>query len=106
MKTRRKRAPTGAMSNFVSSARARVLPKLTPSCVYFGGRVLRRREWKRWKSQGFYIMAKRQLTPEFREFLACLNRTGVEYLLAGGFAVLLGGYLQHLRTDRSEEHTT
>jgi hypothetical protein len=32
-------------------------------------------------------MAKRQLTPEFREFLACLNRAGVEYLLVGGYAV-------------------
>ena len=32
-------------------------------------------------------MAKRKLTPEFREFLACLNRAGVEYLLVGGFAV-------------------
>ena len=34
-------------------------------------------------------MAKRQLTPEFREFLACLNRAGVEYLLVGGYAVKL-----------------
>jgi hypothetical protein len=32
-------------------------------------------------------MAKRELTPEFREFLACLNRAGVEYLLVGGYAV-------------------
>ena len=32
-------------------------------------------------------MAKRQLTPEFREFLACLNRAKVEYLLVGGYAV-------------------
>jgi predicted nucleotidyltransferase len=32
-------------------------------------------------------MAKRQLTPEFREFLECLNRAGVEYLLVGGYAV-------------------
>ena len=32
-------------------------------------------------------MAKRQLTPEFREFLECLNRAKVEYLLVGGFAV-------------------
>lgn len=37
-------------------------------------------------------MAKRQLTPEFREFLACLNRAGVEYLLVGGFAVNYYGY--------------
>lgn len=29
-------------------------------------------------------MAKRQLTPEFREFLVCLNRAGVEYLPVGG----------------------
>src|ERR1044071_4810053 len=37
-------------------------------------------------------MAKRQLTPEFREFLACLNRANVEYLLVGGFAVNYYGY--------------
>lgn len=37
-------------------------------------------------------MAKRQLTPEFREFLACLNRAGVEYLLVGGFAVNYHGH--------------
>ena len=37
-------------------------------------------------------MAKRQLTPEFREFLECLNRAGVEYLLVGGFAVNHYGY--------------
>jgi len=37
-------------------------------------------------------MAKRELTPEFREFLACLNRAGVEYLLVGGFAVNHYGY--------------
>lgn len=37
-------------------------------------------------------MAKRQLTPEFREFLACLNRAGVDYLLVGGFAVNHYGY--------------
>src|SRR5947199_9243513 len=37
-------------------------------------------------------MGKRQLTPEFREFLACLNRAGVEYLLVGGFAVNHYGY--------------
>jgi predicted nucleotidyltransferase len=37
-------------------------------------------------------MAKRKLTPEFREFLACLNRAGVEYLLVGGFAVNHYGY--------------
>ena len=32
-------------------------------------------------------MAKRELTPEFREFLACLNRAGVEYLLVGGSSI-------------------
>lgn len=37
-------------------------------------------------------MAKRQLTPEFREFLESLNRAGVEYLLVGGFAVNHYGY--------------
>lgn len=37
-------------------------------------------------------MAKRQLTPEFRGFLECLNRAGVEYLLVGGFAVNHFGY--------------
>ena len=37
-------------------------------------------------------MAKRQLTPEFREFLACLNSDGVEYLLVGGYAVNHYGY--------------
>lgn len=37
-------------------------------------------------------MAKRQLTPEFREFLACLNRVEVEYLLVGGYAVNHYGY--------------
>jgi hypothetical protein len=37
-------------------------------------------------------MAKRQLTPEFKEFLACLNRAGVEYLLVGGYAVNHYGY--------------
>jgi len=37
-------------------------------------------------------MAKRKLTPEFREFLACLNRAKVEYLLVGGFAVNHYGY--------------
>ncbi len=37
-------------------------------------------------------MAKRKLTPEFREFLACLNRAEVEYLLVGGYAVNFYGY--------------
>jgi predicted nucleotidyltransferase len=37
-------------------------------------------------------MGKRQLTPEFLEFLASLNRAGVEYLLVGGYAVNHYGY--------------
>jgi hypothetical protein len=37
-------------------------------------------------------MAKRKLTPEFREFLECLNRAKVDYLLVGGFAVNHYGY--------------
>jgi predicted nucleotidyltransferase len=37
-------------------------------------------------------MAKRKLTPEFKEFLACLNHADVEYLLVGGFAVNHYGY--------------
>lgn len=37
-------------------------------------------------------MAKRKLTPEFREFLGCLNRADVEYLLVGGYAVNHYGY--------------
>ena len=37
-------------------------------------------------------IAKRQLTPEFREFLGCLNRAEVEYLLVGGYAVNHYGY--------------
>jgi hypothetical protein len=37
-------------------------------------------------------MEKRQLTPEFREFLGCLNHANVEYLLVGGFAVNYHGY--------------
>jgi len=37
-------------------------------------------------------MAKRKLTPEFREFLECLNRAEVEYLLVGGFAVNYYGH--------------
>ena len=37
-------------------------------------------------------MAKRKLTPEFREFLECLNRAGVEYLLMGGYAVNYHGH--------------
>ena len=37
-------------------------------------------------------MAKRKLTPEFREFLGCLNRAEVKYLLVGGYAVNFYGY--------------
>jgi hypothetical protein len=37
-------------------------------------------------------MAKKQLTPEFREFLECLNRAKVDYLLMGGYAVNYYGY--------------
>lgn len=37
-------------------------------------------------------MAKRRFTPEFREFLVCLNHAEVEYLLVGGFAVNHYGY--------------
>jgi hypothetical protein len=37
-------------------------------------------------------MAKRLLTPEFSEFLACLNRAEVDYLLIGGYAVNHYGY--------------
>lgn len=37
-------------------------------------------------------MAKRKLTPEFREFLECLNRAEVEYLLVGGYAVNFHGH--------------
>lgn len=32
------------------------------------------------------------MTPEFREFLACLNRAKVEYLLVGGYAINHYGY--------------
>ena len=32
------------------------------------------------------------MTPEFRDFLASLNRAGVEYLLVGGYAVNHYGY--------------
>ena len=38
-------------------------------------------------------MAKRKLTPEFREFLACLNRAGVEYLLVGAHS--MNSYRHH-----------
>ncbi len=37
-------------------------------------------------------MDPRHLPPDFREFLACLNAAGVEYLLVGGHAVAYHGY--------------
>lgn len=37
-------------------------------------------------------MDPRHLPPDFREFLACLNDAGVEYLLIGGHAVAYHGY--------------
>lgn len=37
-------------------------------------------------------MEPRQLPPDFREFLECLNAAGVEYLLVGGHAVAFHGY--------------
>ena len=37
-------------------------------------------------------MAKRTLTPAFRDFLECLNRAEVEYLLVGGYAVNFYGH--------------
>ena len=37
-------------------------------------------------------MAKRKLTPEFKEFLECLNRAEVDYLLVGGYAVNFHGH--------------
>jgi predicted nucleotidyltransferase len=37
-------------------------------------------------------MDPRHLPPDFREFLACLNAAGVEYLLIGGHAVAFHGY--------------
>jgi predicted nucleotidyltransferase len=45
-------------------------------------------------------MAKRQLTPEFREFMECLNRDGVEYLLVGEFTVNFYGH--HRFTENIE----
>lgn len=35
-----------------------------------------------------------KLTPDFREFLSLLNSTGTEYLLIGGYAVGLYGFLR------------
>ena len=37
-------------------------------------------------------MDPRSLTPEFKEFLQCLNAQGVDYLLIGGHAVAYHGY--------------
>src|SRR5688572_16783808 len=37
-------------------------------------------------------MAPKSLTSDFKEFLQCLNATGVEYLLIGGHAVAFHGY--------------
>ncbi|HAB19615.1 MAG TPA: hypothetical protein DCE44_24680, partial [Verrucomicrobiales bacterium] len=37
-------------------------------------------------------MDPRHLPPDFREFLACLNAAGAEYLLVGGHAVCFHGY--------------
>lgn len=37
-------------------------------------------------------MEKRQLPPDFREFLKLLDAHGVEYLLIGGYAVSYHGY--------------
>ena len=39
-------------------------------------------------------MATLRLTQDFREFLNLLNSTGVEYLLIGGYAVGLYGYVR------------
>ena len=37
-------------------------------------------------------MDPRHLPPDFRDFLACLNDAGVEYLVVGGHAVAYHGY--------------
>jgi hypothetical protein len=39
-------------------------------------------------------MATIRLPPDFREFLALLNSRGVEYLVVGGYAVALHGYVR------------
>lgn len=39
-------------------------------------------------------MAIPQLTPDFSEFLKLLNSAGVEYLLVGGYAVGIHGYVR------------
>ncbi len=39
-------------------------------------------------------MATIQLPPDFREFLKLLNQHSVEYLLIGGYAVNLHGYVR------------
>ncbi len=48
-------------------------------------------------------MAKRQLAPEFREFLVSLNRANVEYLLVGGYAV---NHLSRTMTSMSSPEKT
>ena len=30
--------------------------------------------------------------PDFRDFINCLNKHGVQYILVGGYAVILRGY--------------
>jgi len=77
--------------------RSNVLPTWTSNGAATGGHGHRRSGWKHWKSCEFEFMAKRKLTPAFREFLACLNRAEVEYLLVGGFAVNHHGYHRHPR---------
>lgn len=39
-------------------------------------------------------MAKPRLAGDFKEFLKLLNSTGVEYLLVGGYAVGIHGYIR------------
>ena len=34
------------------------------------------------------------LHPDFKEFIQSLNKNGVEYLLVGGYAVVLYGYVR------------
>ena len=36
-----------------------------------------------------------ELDPDFKEFIALLNEHGVEYLLVGGYAVALHGYVRN-----------
>jgi hypothetical protein len=39
-------------------------------------------------------MATIRLPPDFKEFLPLLNSAGIEYLVVGGFAVALHGYVR------------